>query len=624
MRVDVVACLMALAAVSVLAQKPAPKYPGLAGTFVAEVEANILNKNYTVYTREFFDDVQNVSRIEVMRNGSRHVRVNDFRRQASYHVDVDKTTCTSGPIKPGPAVSVGADGLAHMVGVSDFFHFGKKFHDTYEGQVRVRGILCDKWRGQYSGSQRGHTFNYSLEWFFAAQDNWTMPIGNIEPVAVPVRLVLLGTVSAAGSAQRHVHHVYDFVGFRTGAAAAAAMANMNELFEAPRGYNCKGVGVVKTLPKLPSRFSFTMSSNNGEFGHVSHRSYYGYDADRAETVSVFHFHPNNTHPYGTGSVRFLRNFREGTQYIISRHNCTLSTLQPSGISDIGEEISYLHGHASIASPNAVFGFEASRNFTYVGPRTVEGVHGETWSVLRDDVKIYPGQPAPLTLWEYTFSLPTWAFDTFRGELNSTQIPLEIRGYLADSATLISISVISNFEVGAPGEAVLDDSTCFHGKEQATLTFDLETDYDDDRELHRSLVQSLAKTMEVTVDRFAVTTYPGPSNRLTVVVRVHDVPKIGDKALLDKLTSKSSAIRRLYREIHHGDFFVSSAATGKVQAAEHSFSSSEQSTKIALYPGHIVAICLGALSLGVLFGVGGVFCVQRRLYLKIAYRRDSTI
>lgn len=108
-------------------------------------------------------------------------------------------------------------------------------------------------------------------------------------------------------------------------------------------------------------------------------------------------------------------------------------------------------------------------------------------------------------------------------------------------------------------------------------------------------------------------YPGSDNMLTLLVRVHDVPTVGDPSLLARLTSRSDAVSRLRNAVRGSQFRVSAANVNNVQAQSDSFSSSSESadTGTTYSPGEVAGIAIGVLVGGLLVGAVVVFLITRR-------------
>lgn len=278
-----VSLLVLLLAICLAHAQQQPPFPAnLPSQFASEIEANILNRGYTLQVTEYYDFPNDRSRIDTIRNGTRHVVIHDFSNQIVYNANLDRQTCRASRTTDAgfnPFRVINGNGEAHLIGISDFFNLGKRYHDRYIGTAMVRGILCDQYMGFYTNTSDGVFVNYTMQWYFAKRENWTMPMGSVMPdTAIPVRLDLVGITNRTGgpppgvprppgfnvtnTGPRTFHHVYDFVNFRIGPLAQLT----GELFNPPPLIYCSGVPVTKDLPPIPDQFSlesvFTTSSTN--------------------------------------------------------------------------------------------------------------------------------------------------------------------------------------------------------------------------------------------------------------------------------------------------------------------------------------------------------------------------
>ena len=270
---------------SILAQN-VPPFPVLPNQFITEVEANIVNKNRTVQVTEYYDLPNDRARLEVFSNGSRHISIFSYAQGLQYRItDVAARQCTARPFTPRPGApsaftNFAPDGSAHLQSVSQFFHFGREFYETYNGTDMARGILCDV----YLSTVTNTTFNYSMKWYFAVRPTWTMPLGQGSPAtAIPVRLDLEGvaldfnrTSRTRGGGTHTFRHIYEFVNFRLGAADESL-----HLFDPPHGIPCTGQPISKNIPTLPDQFSVNfevaLSANQTNyFSLVSQKGIYYY------------------------------------------------------------------------------------------------------------------------------------------------------------------------------------------------------------------------------------------------------------------------------------------------------------------------------------------------------------
>ena len=266
------------------APRPAPNsppLPDLPNRFTARIEANIVNRGYTVDVVEYYDEPENRGRLEIsgprLRNGRSFggsTIIYTFADMQSFRINNTDSTCKAqtisatnrfNPFRP----SIDAQGNAHIRGAADLFRFGKQFGETYMGRdVAVRGIAADRWRSCMNTTFGG---NMTIDWYFASA-NWTTTA-----VGQPLRAVIEGvnpmfdpqTRMANFSVLHYFKHYYDFTVFAVGQPDSS-------LFQIPKGIFCDGGKVARNLPNVPNSFSVRFQSFAGqEITHAQVRHKYG-------------------------------------------------------------------------------------------------------------------------------------------------------------------------------------------------------------------------------------------------------------------------------------------------------------------------------------------------------------
>lgn len=251
------------------AQQNRPFPTNLPTRFTTEVEANILHRGYTLQIKEYYDFFNDRVRIDTLRNGTRYVVIHDYRGQITYNTNVNERTCQAGNAsasRVNPFRLLGNLGGAHLISVSDFFQIGRQYHDRYRGTAMIRGILCDHYQGEIvTVTPSGIYSNYTMQWYFARRENWTMPVGShtLPGTAIPVRLDMVGISNGTrgppipgappAGIQTLFHNIYDFFNFRIGGVAQLTP----DLFNPPPLVYCTGIPVTRDLPPIPNQFSLT-------------------------------------------------------------------------------------------------------------------------------------------------------------------------------------------------------------------------------------------------------------------------------------------------------------------------------------------------------------------------------
>lgn len=123
-----------------------PKLPNLPTAFSTLIEINIVNKNYTLAFEELYDQKADKGRIEITRNGTKHIDIYDYTLDEIIHVGhIDAKHCTVSSTSDKEhchhSLFLTFFGCgSHIESVSELFKFGKEFNETYVGVSSVRGI----------------------------------------------------------------------------------------------------------------------------------------------------------------------------------------------------------------------------------------------------------------------------------------------------------------------------------------------------------------------------------------------------------------------------------------------------------------------------------------------------
>ena len=127
-----------------------PKLPLLPDAFTATIEANILNKNYSIETTEFYNKKTNFGAMRSTRNGQTTHRIWDYNHDEVIRINENERSCLVSHISSygrrtafGPCMPTGNGSCAHIEGVADLFRFGAKYNETYMGEKWIRGIRSD-------------------------------------------------------------------------------------------------------------------------------------------------------------------------------------------------------------------------------------------------------------------------------------------------------------------------------------------------------------------------------------------------------------------------------------------------------------------------------------------------
>ena len=271
------------------AQSP-PELPTLPTQFEAVIEANIINRNYTIHMHEWFASKNKAARTDIYsaRSHDSTTSVYDFAKNHYFHID-QRSGCKWGDTNhiSGRAFGVDSSGSSgpHLTTSEQYFRFGANMTEKYAGRKTVRSILADHW---IATMNRGNS-TMTLDYYFSVPE-WKLP--QTGSTRVPLRLRLTGTrlvtsfTNRTCGAQCHhsrpcwmkcrtllpkdkwynhtYDHIYDYTAFRVGAPEAS-------VFEKPCGIVCKSTNQTwnpMTLPPIgcPGRCDHEVSKGKGRGG----------------------------------------------------------------------------------------------------------------------------------------------------------------------------------------------------------------------------------------------------------------------------------------------------------------------------------------------------------------------
>ena len=120
--------------------------PKLPNAFTAVIEANIVDKEFTMLLTEYYDDIRNrgaVTRLSGRGNGENIHEIFDYNSNEIVSIDKTSKKCkVQSLVDHVPLIGFDLlDGKPHIKGVSQVLHFGREFNETYMGTASVRGIL---------------------------------------------------------------------------------------------------------------------------------------------------------------------------------------------------------------------------------------------------------------------------------------------------------------------------------------------------------------------------------------------------------------------------------------------------------------------------------------------------
>jgi len=194
------------------------KLPTLPEKYKVTYEANLLEYDHTIYVEEAFDYAkdalyrkfsarksQNASVMEILENHGRQFVISDG------------LTCTEPTVEEDNWMwKRDHDSNGHVKHVKELLAWSSSMNYEYDGARRVRGILCDKWKGHVDRTfTSGRSSSFTIEYFFSLPLWRIRGSGAEKGVSLPVRIHIKGKSGMAG-AMHSFEHNYEFSNFHTG------------------------------------------------------------------------------------------------------------------------------------------------------------------------------------------------------------------------------------------------------------------------------------------------------------------------------------------------------------------------------------------------------------------------
>jgi len=216
--------------------------PRLPTGFTVDIEANLLDSNLTLNTREYYNQQLGFQRIEINTVDSYIYTITNYNTKEVYTI-TNNVACSSAPL--------GTDTFSTARSVEDILLFGDKYIDSYTGVFTVRGVPCDSWLSHISFVTNGTVLangttvgagvlhNFTLQYYFTVP-SWGFRAANV--TRKPMRTVLNGTRTYPNGTIQYIVHNYEFVNF----VPAPPAIDYFELPAACVGYPAQVLNILKT------------------------------------------------------------------------------------------------------------------------------------------------------------------------------------------------------------------------------------------------------------------------------------------------------------------------------------------------------------------------------------------
>ncbi|XP_035669705.1 uncharacterized protein LOC118411506 [Branchiostoma floridae] len=401
---------------------PGPPLPELPPRFQVHVEANILEKNYTMVQREFYDYPNNRGALLSYGNGTRTHQVYDYSTLEKFTL-YDNGTCKTSNMSTSRFNFFSyhmEHGHAHINKAGFILHFGAEFNETYNGTTTVRGIPVNHWYSCMHNATWNST--YKLDFYFSVPGYPTASGQDEIPVRAEIRgkrLEFNPQTRGPSDTYKSIHHIYDFQGFHT-----VTRHDQNWVYQT-EGYVCPGRVNTKSVPTTPDQFYAEVEMINEKNQTVRYmREYFDYNAK----LFRIDFHPtsNRSKRWSFGPVQHkaIHDYNSGLEYLISYQpeNCTIRPI--SNYSFDADIDANDHTKVHMKKSYEMFHFD-DKDFTYSGVSRVRDIMTDVWVSREVNYHVPQGSKYSTDFtYQWYFSADNWKTTT-RQTMNQSQVPVRL-------------------------------------------------------------------------------------------------------------------------------------------------------------------------------------------------------
>ncbi|XP_067679909.1 uncharacterized protein [Haliotis asinina] len=436
-------------------------------SFEAHVEANFIDKGYTMDAEQYLNFDGNIALVKMFANGMSSRSIYSYNTGEIFDVDSESNcqvlnlTTTSQMNLFGDDVT---DGRSHIPPASQALRFGSQNGPVFKGYGTTRGLPTLHWQSCMYWS-RANT-NFTLDHYFTAS-NWSTSSTH---VMVPVRIEMFGEQTFTnGSAPRTFHHIYDYFNFKDDTSLDPTD------YETPNNVVCPGRINTGSIPQLSTNYYYRLEIidplasdiEQADIWYNSDNKYVRVDKrpDQMSSTIVTLNPITEIHDFNYG-VRYVRDQVTG--------NCSILPLVNGSFDDMmNPQASKQNGSFILQMKNPLQFFNLDSNYTYSGQRYARDALCDVYTSVRSGYGV-PGYPNVNVTFEYYFLSEGWGDDPNVG-YSSYQTSFPFR--LEITALSIGYHVIYNFLdfVGDdPSLSAFDVSDCFPdtGKLGFTVQFQL--------------------------------------------------------------------------------------------------------------------------------------------------------
>lgn len=599
-----------------------PQLPKLPDQFTVNIEANILQKNYTINLREVYDYPNNRVMIERYdpKTGEK-VRTVINMRDNSSHTYFANQTCVVMAINGSQHFGFLVDAnSSHLISVKNLLHFGDELGEKYiSGSETVRGIPVHHWQACLKIPASNGTF--LLDYFFSKGEGYYIN-GILE--TVPLRAVINGTaksLSRNGSTSPEYHnfyHIYDFIDFNPGPIQDPSV------FEIPVGTFCNNSISSKPLPYVPDHFTVAMeivsTKPNGDMDRQNQLIYFDNQTKllRLEGNLIMPNQGNNR------PLTIIQDFSSNLLYQIDQweENCTVTMVSSAGPPD----------SVPAMSPEKIMDIFKG-NFIYQGQKTIRGIICESWADFNTSTNetkeiFFTKVPGPERLMGGQTGVPP--FNHYQPVAINTRPLTQAPG---DSGVFIHMY---NYMTGHPSLDVFDVSSCYSlGHHYSYMAFKTEGNFEKDvlkfrKEFIAALRSAIARGANISgtrVTSILIEQSPDNNNQLRVYFKLldnqlNDVhPSLTGPSLAQaKLSLQQAVSRGLNFDVQYPTFEDNfQVLKGSLWETMSSESEPQKSTISRYSAGSMAGLGIGMLVVGALLGLLGAFFIYKRVDSSVPYQ-----
>lgn len=223
--------------------------------FSVHVEANLLERNRTVWVHEFYDDVNNRGSITFIQGGVREQVIYDYDKEEVFLFPdtMRGTECSVFPLTESRTLNftfgiTRVNGSIHIGSTSAFL--GLLVNDIptqYMGPSNVRGTPALRWQACVTSGP----FSFFADYYYTTTDSWTYAtVGNPEEFDLTLTQIIVRGNGLVNDTVNNFYHVYSAFGYQSGPASVPERA-----FSVPTGTACVGRIRGLPVPEVPNFFS---------------------------------------------------------------------------------------------------------------------------------------------------------------------------------------------------------------------------------------------------------------------------------------------------------------------------------------------------------------------------------